>query len=248
MNTEEPSTESAGGFSFSAPTEQLRLFGMEEETVAKIAPVADEKIQLLRDDLRRGSGFQNGKLRIADYYNENHPNDSEFADYLRGQYGIGGHSGPDMPDVGYDGKGIHIISADKKGNYRYTWAQAAKEMRGMIERGEYITPQDVYDAVDHALYYLREVARLDDRERDWYTDDLKKLRNHPLLSDAGKARIDAFLSPEKAAELSPAAKYIMNEDNMPMFVDRMVARDEMDEIAQRILDNGEDAAAVALRG
>ena len=30
-----------------------------------------------------------------------------------------------------------------------------------------------------------------------------------------------------------------------MFVDRMVARDEMDDIAQRILDNGEDAAAVA---
>jgi hypothetical protein len=37
----------------------------------------------------------------------------------------------------------------------------------------------------------------------------------------------------------------MNEDNMPMFADRMVARDEMDYIAQRILDNGEDAAAVA---
>lgn len=127
-NTEEPSTESAGGFSMPEQGKQLSLFGMEDEPEVKPDPDVDKKMQLLRDDLRRGSGFQNGKLRIVDYYNGNHPKDSEFADYLRGQYGIGGHSGPDMPDVGYDGKGIHIISADKKGNYHYTWTQAAKEI------------------------------------------------------------------------------------------------------------------------
>lgn len=214
VNTEEPSTESAGGFSIPAPTEQLRLFGMEEENIAKTAPVADEKMQLLRDDLRRGSGFQNGKLRIADYYNENHPKDSEFADYLRGQYGISGHSGPDMPDVGYDGKGIHIISADKKGNYHYTWTQAAKEIRLMIERGEYITPADIDDAVDNALYYLEDVERLDDKEREHYTEQLKALRSHPLLTGKSALRIDAFLSPESKPELSAPARYLMNVDNM----------------------------------
>ena len=229
-----------------APTEQLRLFGMEDEPEETPDPVADEKIRLLRDDLGRGSGFVNGKLRIAEYFEQHQPTDKELAAFLQKEYGIAGHSGPDMPDVEYSGKGIHIVSADKKGNYHYTWTQAAKELRGMIERGEYITPQDVYDAVDHALYYLQNVAHLDDRERDWYTDDLKKLRSHPLLSDAGKARIDKYFSPEKAAELSPAAKYIMNEDNMPMFVDKLVAGDEMDEIAHRILDEDEDAASVAM--
>ncbi|MBP0988246.1 MAG: hypothetical protein J6S92_08195, partial [Oscillospiraceae bacterium] len=224
---------------------QLSLFGMEDEPEVKPDPVVDEKMQLLRDDLRRGSGFQNGKLRIVDYYNENHPKDSEFADYLRGQYGIGGHSGPDMPDVGYDGKGIHIISADKKGNYHYTWTQAAKEIRSMIERGEYITPADIDDSVDNALYYLEDVERLDDKEREHYTEQLKALRSHPLLTGKSALRIDAFLSPESKPELSAPARYLMNEDNMPMFADRMVARDEMDDIAQRILDNGEDAAAVA---
>ncbi|MBR3045205.1 MAG: hypothetical protein IKI45_12070 [Oscillospiraceae bacterium] len=224
-----------------APTEQLRLFGMEDEPEE-----VDDKTQLLRDDLGRGSGFMNGKLRIAEYFEQHQPTDKELAAFLQKEYGIAGHSGPDMPDVEYSGKGIHIISADKKGNYHYTWTQAAKELRGMIERGEYITPRDVYDAVDHALYYLENVARLDDRERDWYTDDLKKLCSHPLLSDAGKARIDKYFSPEKAAELSPAAKYIMNENNMPMFVDHLVAGDEMDEIAHRILDEGEDAASVAM--
>ena len=244
-NTEEPSTKQAGGFSVPAPTEQLRLFGMEDEPEVKPEPVADEKTQLLRDDLRRGSGFQDGKLRIAEYYDENHPKDSVFADYLCEQYGIGGHSGPDMPDVGYDGKGIHIISADKKGNYHYTWTQAAKEIRSMIERGEYITPADIDDAVDNALYYLEEVERLDDKERGYHTEKLKALHSHPRISDTAKARIDRFFAPNRTAELSSAAKYIMDEHNMPMFVDRMAARDEMDDIAQRILDSGEDAAAVA---
>ncbi len=46
-------------------------------------------------------------------------------------------------------------------------------------------------------------------------------------------------------ELSPAARFLMNEENMPTFVDRMVAGDEMKEIASRILDNGENAADVA---
>ncbi len=245
QNTEKPSTGSAGGFSVPPATEQLRLFGMEDEPEEQPDPVADEKLRLLREDLLRGNGFQNGKLDIAAYYEQHQPSDKEFARYLRDKYGIGGHSGPDMPDVGYDGKGIHIISADKKGNYSYTWAQAAKEIRRMIERGEYITAADIDDAVDNALYYLQEVEHLNDRERDTYTAQLKKLRNHPLLTDETAARIDAVILPEPALQLSAPARYIMEEANMPMFVDRLVARDEMDEIAHRILDEREDAASVA---
>ena len=240
QNTEEPSTESAGGFSMPVQGKQLSLFDMEDEPEE-----VDEKTQLLRDDLGRGSGFVNGKLRIADYFEQHQPTDKEFAVFLEKEYGIGGHSGPDMPNVGYDSKGIHIISADKKGNYRYTWTQAAKEIHLMIERGEYITPADIDDAVDNALYYLEDVERLDDKERAHYTDQLKALRGHPLLTGKSALRIDAFLSPESKPELSAPARYLMNEDNMPMFANRMVSGDELEEIAQRILDNGEDAAVVA---
>jgi len=244
VNTRKPSTDSAGGFSMPEQGKQLSLFGMEDEPEVKPDPVVDEKTQFLRDDLRRGSGFQNGKLRIAEYYDKNHPKDAVFADFLKDEYGTGGHSGPDMPDVEYSGKGIHIISADKKGNYHYSWTQVAKEIRLMIERGEYVTPADIDDAVDNALYYLEDVEHLEDKERGKYNEQLKALRSHPLLSAESAARIDAY-DPDAAVRLSAPALYLMNEDNMPMFVDRMVARDEMDDIAQRILDNGEDAEKVA---
>ena len=220
---------------------QLSLFGMEDEP----EPVVDEKMQLLRDDLERGSGFVNGKLRIADYFEQHQPTDKELAAFLQKEYGIAGHSGPDMPDVGYDSKGIHIISADKKGNYHYSWMQAAKEIRRMIEQDAYILPADIRDAVDHSMYYLEDVEHLDDREREYYTGVLQKLRNHPYLDDSRKKQIDMILSPDASPKLSPAAKYIMNENNMSMFANRMVAGDELEDIAHRILDTGEDASAVA---
>jgi methylenetetrahydrofolate dehydrogenase (NADP+)/methenyltetrahydrofolate cyclohydrolase len=99
----------------------------------------------------------NGKLRIAEYYEQHQPTDKELAAFLQKEYGIAGHSGPDMPDVGYDSRGIHIISADKKGNYHYSWTQAAKEIRLMIERGEYITPADIDDAE-----FQKEVKKISD--------------------------------------------------------------------------------------
>ena len=239
VNTKKPSTEPAGGFSMPKQGKQLSLFDMEEEPEE-----VDEKTLLLRDDLSRGSGFVNGKLQIAEFFEQHQPTDAEFADFLRKKYGIGGHSGPDMPDVGYDGKGIHIISADKKGNYHYTWTQAAKEIRQMIGQDAYITPHDIHEAIDHALYYLQDVEHLDDHERKYYSEQLTQLREHRFTGDADKAQIDTLLNPESAQVLSAAAKYIMNEDNMPMFANRMVAGDELEEIAHRILDNGEDAAAV----
>ena len=53
-----------------AQGKQLSLFGMED-----VPEEVDEKTQLLRDDLGRVSGFVNGKLRIAEYYEQHQPTD-----------------------------------------------------------------------------------------------------------------------------------------------------------------------------
>ena len=101
-------------------------------------PDSPERDALLRVDLRRGTGFEDGEKRVADYFAKNHPTDAEFAEFLKKEYGCGGHSGPNQPDVGYDSKGIHIRTADRARAYNYTWIEAAKTLRGMIENGEYL--------------------------------------------------------------------------------------------------------------
>ena len=112
---------------------------IEVPDIIPAVPDSPERTKLLREDLQRGTGFEDGKQRVADHYKKNRPNDSEFAEFLKKEYGCGGHSGPDMPDVSYDSKGVHIRTADKARAYNYTWIEVAKELRGMIESGEYLT-------------------------------------------------------------------------------------------------------------
>lgn len=112
---------------------------IEVPDIIPAVPYSPERAKLLREDLQRGTGFENGKQRVADHYTKNHPNNSEFAEFLKKEYGCGGHSGPKMPDVSYDSKGVHIRTADKVRACNYTWIEVAKVLRGMIERGEYLT-------------------------------------------------------------------------------------------------------------
>jgi hypothetical protein len=60
--------------------DQLTMFG------------EDERIQLLRDDLIRGSQFEGGKLRIEGFVLNSKQDDEALAKFLKKEYGIGGHS------------------------------------------------------------------------------------------------------------------------------------------------------------
>ena len=123
---------------------------IEVPDIVPAVPDSPERDALLRVDLRRGTGFEDGEKRVADYFAKNHPTDAEFAEFLKKEYGFGGHSGPNQPDVGYDSKGIHIRTADKARAYNYTWVEAAKALRGMIENGEYFPEEQKAEIVEAA--------------------------------------------------------------------------------------------------
>ncbi len=128
---------------------QLGLFGEPEESVTEA-----RRAELLHNDLMRGSGFENGKFRIIEFYMEYHPQTSQFADFLKHEYGIGGYSGPGMPRVSHDGKGIEISLWETGEKHNYTWSEVAKEIAALIEKGQYITAEDLQDAIDSAHYYI----------------------------------------------------------------------------------------------
>ena len=55
----------------------------------------------------RGTGFQDGKFRVQEFYQKNHPTNQEFADFLKKAYGTGAHSGDgDISFVDYNSKGM----------------------------------------------------------------------------------------------------------------------------------------------
>ncbi|MDY6179958.1 MAG: hypothetical protein SPI15_03820, partial [Candidatus Faecousia sp.] len=94
--------------------------------------------------MTRGSGVSGGKGRIFVYFQNSHT-DKEKVDFLRHEYGIGGHShalsgaGGSWED--HDGKGLHY----KKGgcpDVHFTWEKVAKRITNLIQKGRYLTEQE----------------------------------------------------------------------------------------------------------
>ena len=94
--------------------------------------------------MTRGSGVSGGKGRIFAYF-QNFHTDKEKVDFLRHEYGIGGHShalsgaGGSWED--HDGKGLHY----KKGgcpDVHFTWEKVAKRITDLIQKGRYLTEQE----------------------------------------------------------------------------------------------------------
>lgn len=96
--------------------------------------------------LRRGSGFQNGKLRIFQHYQQAYPL-QERAAFLKKEYGIGGGShvfaNGQKGNIWYDGKGLCISrdsgSAFSNPDLRIPWRKAAQRIGELIAQGQYLT-------------------------------------------------------------------------------------------------------------
>lgn len=141
--------------------EQLTLFGESEpvspsapaQTVSPVQygePIADvDRFQELHKEIMRGSGFENGKFRIEAFFQENHPSTQEFADFLKNEYGTGGHTADgNIFSVDHDSKGIQFTlrSVDNgisKEIFDFSWTEVAKLTADLIQHDKYITQDDI---------------------------------------------------------------------------------------------------------
>ena len=108
-----------------------------------IAEIEDVK-QFITDDeidvaLSIGSGFENGKNRIYDFFIQNHDT-KEKAEFLKDGYGTGGHSHALSDCVGsmenHDYKGIKYQKSNCD-DINLTWEKVAKRIDSLISRGIY---------------------------------------------------------------------------------------------------------------
>ena len=137
--------------------EQTSLFPSEieqqtliENMVAASAEREKPSALILSDDeinhaLRHGSGFEGGKLRIAAFY-ASHPAPKAAQDFLKEEYGIGGHSHTYLSGNGgfvdYDSKGIRFSGKGYSEQTRLRWPAVEQHIRGMVENGTYLTENE----------------------------------------------------------------------------------------------------------
>ena len=141
--------------------EQLTLFGeaelvnssAPEQTVSPIQygePIAEvDRFQELHKEIMRGSGFEGGKFRIAEFFENNNPTNKEFADFLRDEYGTGGHTADgNIFMVDHDSKGMQftVRSTDdsiSNETFDFSWTEVAKLTADLIKHDKYLTQNEI---------------------------------------------------------------------------------------------------------
>ena len=118
------------------PSMQRSLFDAFEEKTP------EEKLK--EWGLKRGSGFEYGKYRIYEKYQEN-PTDKGFADFLRREYGTGGGGYDD--EIWTDGKGMKLRHRDRENPENEVgmilkWEQVAYGIADLIDEDKYFDDKE----------------------------------------------------------------------------------------------------------
>ena len=127
---------------------QLSFFLTETEQIAQIDQRAEtEQVSAFsfseadwRTALASGSGFENGKERIAAYYTEHHSAKERTA-FLKQEYGTGGQSWTFQDGsngfLDYDASGVKLRSYPKGQEQRLKWSEVEKRIHVLIATGQY---------------------------------------------------------------------------------------------------------------
>ena len=95
--------------------------------------------------ISRGSGIDRGKERITKFFRENHTL-QEKANFLKDEYGIGGHShavsGAMGSDEWHDAKGLKLQKNDCNDVF-LTWTSVAKHIDELLSKNLYLEEKDI---------------------------------------------------------------------------------------------------------
>lgn len=135
--------------------EQLSLFGDTEPLTASKSvsqkpksefakgPVVDgvQVYEALAAEIDRGTGFVHGKLRVQDFYEEQHPTVQQLADFLKKEYGTGGHSGEGKISlVDYNSQGI-TFNFENSEKFRHSWYNVATMTEARLKDDTYLSAE-----------------------------------------------------------------------------------------------------------
>ena len=167
---------------------QLSFFATEAEQIEQIDRRAEtEQVSAFsfseadwRTALASGSGFANGKERIAAYYTEHHSAKERTA-FLKQEYGTGGRSWTFQDGsngfLDYDASGVKLRSYPKGQEQRLKWSEVEKRIHVLIATGKYLDEREaekpaakryqviVYHRTENGFDERREYPTLEEAER-----------------------------------------------------------------------------------
>lgn len=124
------------------PSEQEQMKHIEEESSVKTSGSFSVSQAEIDDELRSGSGFQNGKLRIYALY-QHGVDKKEAITFLKEEYGLYGHTTEFLDGAhgiaDYSGKGLKLERFDLDDRIIVKWPEIEKRLRQLVRDGNYLT-------------------------------------------------------------------------------------------------------------
>ena len=186
-------------FSSFSVGEQMSLYADERSEQDKANEYAMSSL------ISAGTVFVDGKFRIFDYFSEQHTKE-EKAKFLSNEYGWGGsyNSGDEFETR--PGKGITMKHIDKDHpenniTVHLTYKEAADMIDFLIQNDRFITPKDIEERQQRAIYYLKnynpdnplEAPQIEQAKAllDSYNIDYSQLlENQPTIETATPERVE----------------------------------------------------------
>ena len=133
--------------------EQMSLLASERSEQDRANEYAMSKI------ISHGTAFEDGKFRIAEYFAGQHTK-AEKAKFLSDEYGWGGYAGNGESMEYRPNKGITMSHTDKDNpenniTVHLTYPQLADMIDFLIANDMYITPKDIEERQQRAIFYLK---------------------------------------------------------------------------------------------
>lgn len=137
--------------------EQLSLFGNNEPLNTSTAattrdksksefspgPIVDgvQVYEALAEEIDFGTGVEHGKIRIQNFYDEKQPSLNELANFMKKEYGIGGHSGNgNIFSVDHDSHGI-TFTFENGEKFRHSWYNVAVMTETRLSNDTYLSAE-----------------------------------------------------------------------------------------------------------
>lgn len=164
----EPEIEEAGG---DEPL-QFTFFDTDETTDTDTEPVKvrakssktalspELELAITEDLLMWGTGVDQGKLGVFDFYTQKHPDIKEFGQFLKKKYGISGHSGYGdsiIEFADFDAKGAkYVFNQDgERSEIKLSWNKMAERTADLIKNNRYLSAEDIDKFVKSSIWHLK---------------------------------------------------------------------------------------------
>ncbi|HAP9903588.1 TPA: DEAD/DEAH box helicase family protein [Enterococcus faecium] len=171
------------------------------------------------ENLKRGSGFSDGKKRIYEFFTEKHDL-KEQADFLKNEYGVGGssHALSAARESGewHDAKGIKYNKGNAK-EILLSWSNVARRINDLIKKNRYIDEESFEENREKKTD--QEINRTEKESQEYinYQDDLPPTDNDVYIERTNNGSI-YYYQGQSVASIGDDGKLIIYDEFIPNFL------------------------------